>query len=194
MLPGESTKRPRTGRPQVETASPHRRRRLQGGFNLIEVLISVLVLLVGTLGVVGMQMLSLQANQGAYHRSQAVYIAAEILDAMRANPSGAAAYVNVYDAGGATIPADPGCQGSLGCTPAQAAAQDLHFWGRHFADVGELAGPTYRPSIPGGRAEIRSPGANEYEVEITWIERRFDNSGARDNRRSSVVLRTVIAP
>lgn len=189
MLPAESTRHPRTG---PAPRCPHRQR--QGGFNLIEVLISVLVLLVGTLGVVGMQMLSLQANQGAYHRSQAVYIAAEILDAMRANPLGAAEYVNVYDAAGATIPADPGCQGSLGCTPAQAAAQDLHFWGRHFADVGELAGETYRPAIPGGRAEIRSPGAGEYEVEITWTERRFDNSGAMSNLRSSVVLRTVIAP
>ena len=183
-------------RPRLRSASPypHPGRRLQGGFSLIEVLISTLVLLIGTLGVVGMQMLSLQANQGAYYRSQAVYIAAEILDAMRANPLGAADYVDVYDAGGATIPADPGCQGRLGCTPAEAADQDLHFWGRHFADVGKLAGATYRPAIPGGRAEIRNLGANEYEVEITWTERRFDNSGARNNVRSSVVLRTVIAP
>jgi prepilin-type N-terminal cleavage/methylation domain-containing protein len=59
-----------------------------GGFTLIEVMIAVLILLVGMLGVVGMQMLSLQANQGAYFRSQAIYIGSEILDAMRANPGG----------------------------------------------------------------------------------------------------------
>ncbi|MEL7045020.1 MAG: type IV pilus modification protein PilV, partial [Pseudomonadota bacterium] len=68
------------------------------GFTLIEVMVSVLILLVGLLGVVGMQMLSLQANQGAYFRSQAVYIGSEILDAIRANPRAAANYVGVYPA------------------------------------------------------------------------------------------------
>ena len=77
----------------------------QGGFTLIEILVSVLILLVGLLGVVGMQMLSLQANQGAYFRSQAVYIAGEILDAMRANPTAADQYLGTYpvDGGGAKL-------------------------------------------------------------------------------------------
>lgn len=162
----------------------------QRGFTLIEVMISVLVLLVGLLGVAGMQMLSLQANQGAYFRSQAVYIAAEILDAMRANPTAAGAYVGIYpvDGGGAnTIPADPGCQGNLGCTPAQAAQQDLHFWARHFADFNNAIGATYRPSIPNGRAVITQNG-NEYTVQVNWTERQFDNNDASDgsDTRSSV--------
>lgn len=172
--------------------------RAQSGFTLIEVMVSVLILLVGLLGVVGMQMLSLQANQGAYFRSQAVYIGAEILDAMRANPTGAANYVGIFpvDGGGAnTVPADPGCQGNLGCTPAQAAQQDLHFWARHFADVDNEAGATYRPSIPNGRAVITANG-NEYTVQINWTERDLDagGTGERVNLQQIVNLTAVLTP
>lgn len=174
----------------------------QSGFTLIEVLVSVLILLVGMLGVVGMQMLSLQANQGAYFRSQAVYIASEILDAMRANPTAAADYVGTYptDGGGAnTVPADPACQGALGCTPQQAAEQDIHFWARHFADVDNLVGATFRPSIPNARAIITQDG-DEYTVQVNWTEREFDDTDATDgsDTRSRVQqfvnLTAVITP
>jgi type IV pilus assembly protein PilV len=179
-------------------------RRAQGGFTLIEVMVSVLILLVGLLGVVGMQMLSLQTNQGAYFRSQAVYIAAEILDAMRANPTAVANYVGTYpvDGGGAnTVPADPGCQGATGCTPAQAAQQDLHFWARHLADVDNLVGATYKPSIPNGRVVIAATGnPNEFSVQVNWTERQFDNTDATDgsatrsNVQQIVNLTAVITP
>lgn len=179
-----------------------RPRSSQGGFTLIEVLVSVLILLVGMLGVVGMQMLSLQANQGAYFRSQAVYIASEILDAMRANPTAVADYVGTYptDGGGAnTVPADPSCQGALGCTPQQAAEQDVHFWARHFADVDNLVGATFRPSIPNARAIVTANG-DQYTVQVNWTERQFDNADASDgsDTRSRVQqfvnLTAVITP
>lgn len=149
----------------------------QGGFTLIEVLVSVLILLVGMLGVVGMQMLSLQANQGAYFRSQAIYIGSEILDAMRSNPTAVAAYVGDYPG---DTPGDPGCQAApAGCTPADAADYDLHFWSRHFIDASGLAGAGFRPSIPDGRAVITAAG-NEYTVQVIWAEEQFDDTDASD--------------
>lgn len=180
-------------------------KRVAPGFTLIEVLVSVLILLVGLLGVVGMQMLSLQANQGAYFRSQAVYIAAEILDAMRANPTAADQYLGTYpvDGGGAnTVPADPGCQGdATGCTPAQAAQHDLHFWARHFDDVDDDVGATYKPSIPNGRAVIAATGnPSEFSVQVNWTERQFDNTDTTDgsltrsNVQQIVNLTAVITP
>ncbi len=175
--------------------------RQQAGFTLIEVMVSVLILLVGLLGVVGMQMISLQANQGAYFRSQAIYIGSEILDAIRANPQAAENYVGTYPA---DIPADPGCQGVDGCTPAQAAQQDLHFWGRHFADAGGLVannGGTFRSAVPGGQAVITRDGAtNEVTVQVTWTERQFDNTNADDGSETrsavqqAVNLTSVITP
>lgn len=172
------------------------------GFTLIEVMVSVLILLVGMLGVVGMQMLSLQANQGAYFRSQAIYIASEILDSMRANPTAAASYVGVYPddgAGTATVPADQSCDDADGCTPAQAALQDLREWNIHFFDVLAVGDANFRPSIPNGRAVITADG-NEYTVQVNWTERQFDDTDATDgsDTRSRVQqfvnLTSVVTP
>jgi len=55
------------------------------GVSLIEVLVAVLVLSVGLLGLAALQSFSLQANQGAYHRTQAVNVAYELADFYRAN-------------------------------------------------------------------------------------------------------------
>lgn len=55
------------------------------GFSLIEVLVSILVLAIGLLGLAALQGLSVQGNHSAYMRTQASYLAYEIVDAMRAN-------------------------------------------------------------------------------------------------------------
>lgn len=57
----------------------------QKGVSLLEVLIALLVLSVGLLGVAALQAFSLQANQGAYHRTQAVNLSYEIVDFLRVN-------------------------------------------------------------------------------------------------------------
>lgn len=181
---------------------PVKRKRVgrgQGGFTLIEVMISVLVLLIGVLGIAGMQMLSLQTNQGAYFRSQAVYIGAEILDAMRANPGDLASYVITVDPlDTSNVPADPGCAlAANGCAPAALAALDLRHWARHFADV--FGSTDYQPTLPGGRGQITQNG-NEYTVQVAWTQRAFDDTNAADgsDTRSVVTevvqLRAVITP
>jgi len=55
------------------------------GLSLIEVLVALLVLSIGLLGLVALQSFTLQANQGAYYRTQAVNTAYEVTDFMRAN-------------------------------------------------------------------------------------------------------------
>ncbi|WOJ96491.1 type IV pilus modification protein PilV [Congregibacter brevis] len=168
--------------------------RQQAGFTLIEVMVSVLILLVGLLGVVGMQMLSLQANQGAYFRSQAVYIGAEILDAMRANPTAAASYVGVYPddgAGTSTVPADQSCDDADGCTPQEAAQQDIREWNVHFFDVLGVGAGNFRPSIPNGRAVITATG-NQYTVTVNWTERQFDDTDNTDGSDTRSRVQQVV--
>ena len=55
------------------------------GFSLIEMLVALLVLTVGLLGMAGLQAYSLKNNTSAYTRSQANFLAYDILDAMRSN-------------------------------------------------------------------------------------------------------------
>lgn len=60
-------------------------RRNQAGVTLIEIMVALLVLSIGLLGLAALQAFSLQANQGAYHRTQAVNVSYEVADFLRAN-------------------------------------------------------------------------------------------------------------
>jgi type IV pilus assembly protein PilV len=76
------------------------------GFTLVEALIALLVLSIGLLGVAALQLSSLQANSGAFQRSQATFLAQDFVDRMRANR--ARALTGAYDFPyGTAAPATP---------------------------------------------------------------------------------------
>lgn len=60
---------------------PHRQR----GFSLLEVLITVLVFSIGLMGLAGLQVVSVKANQNAMSRSIASEAAYDLMDQFRAN-------------------------------------------------------------------------------------------------------------
>lgn len=55
------------------------------GFTLLEAMIAVLVLAIGLLGMAHLHLLSMKVNQSAQYRSQATFLATDMLDKMRAN-------------------------------------------------------------------------------------------------------------
>ncbi len=55
------------------------------GFTLIEVLVSIVILAIGLLGIMNMQARALMDNQDAYLRTQAVFLAYDMADRIRAN-------------------------------------------------------------------------------------------------------------
>ena len=67
--------------------------RQQKGLSLIEVLISVFILAVGLLGLAAMQLQSLKYTQGSQWRSQANFLAYDIVERIRANRPSVADYV-----------------------------------------------------------------------------------------------------
>ena len=82
----------------------------QSGLTLIEILVALLVLSIGLLGMARLQAASLRANHNAYLRSQAVVLAYDMADRMRANrpPALAGAYdiALAGSASGSTVAAD----------------------------------------------------------------------------------------
>ena len=56
-----------------------------GGFTLVEVLVSLVVLAVGLLGLAMLQTTGLRYNTNSYSRTQATYLAYDIVERMRAN-------------------------------------------------------------------------------------------------------------
>lgn len=98
--------------------------RRQQGASLIEVLVSMTILAVGILGINAMQTATLKSNQNSYMRTQAVYLAQDIVERMRSNGQGVAA--GNYNNPAPVLTA--ACQTAAGCTAAQMAAHDVAQW------------------------------------------------------------------
>lgn len=95
--------------------------RQEEGSTIIEVVIALLVITIGLLGLLYMQAYTVKGNQSAYLRSQATIMAAELVDAMRAQEEqaldgdfddGEAGYRADWDARLVTI-LGPGATGTL---------------------------------------------------------------------------------
>ena len=69
----------------------------QKGFTLLEVLVAIVVLSIGLLGLAGLMASSVRNNHSAYQRTQAAWLAYDMVDRMRANKTWAIAAANNYN-------------------------------------------------------------------------------------------------
>lgn len=128
-------------------------RRKVRGFTLVEALVALLALSIGLLGVAALQMTGLRNNLSASFRSQATYMAYDIVDRMRANRSNAAAY-NL----------------ALGATPGTGsiAGSDLTAWRNNLA--------TTLPSGTGSVRVVNVNGLNTVLIVVQWDDSRGDTT------------------
>jgi len=151
------------------------------GFSMIELLVAVLVVGIGVLGATGLQMISLQHNRGAVLRSEAVQLAYDIMDRIRANPNGNYGGLNL----GSTPPVAPNCLGGV-CTEAQMAAFDQASWkcslGNFNTDAvctglraaAVLAPTASQPGLPSGDGSIAVDAATGLvTVTVSWQEQNM---------------------
>jgi len=136
------------------------------GTSLMEVLVTVVVLSVGLLGLAGLQAAGQRNAHHAYLRSQAVVLAYDILDRMRANPAGVRA--GAYDAIGGPVP-DPGCI-QVGCAPGQLAQHDAHEWQQ-----------AIRTQLPGGSGTVSRSGTR-FQILVAWDEKGATGTGCPAGR------------
>jgi type IV pilus assembly protein PilV len=123
------------------------------GFTLIEALVALVILSIGLLGVAGMQIAGLRNNLSAASRTQASYLADDIIDRMRANNTAARGGLYEVPTMGATI---------AGTTT---NALDVQAW------VLELQ------TLPSGQGTIRvDPATNIATVVVQWIDSRGGDS------------------
>lgn len=141
-------------------------KRQSDGFAMIEVLLAVVVLAIGLLAGSKMQLLGLNATQGAMMRSHATMAVNDIIDRMRINPDGVMA--GEYDGASTdSPPADPGCV-NTGCTPAQLAQHDLRVWASYF---GNAQGTDTAVAIHQAVGSISvAPTSQVRTVAVTWEE------------------------
>jgi type IV pilus assembly protein PilV len=166
---------------------PIGRQRRSGGFSLIELLVAVLVMGIGVLGVTALQMVSLQNNRMALERGEAVSLAYDMMDRIRANPG--AGYATAL---GDAPPAAPNCVGNgANCSAAQMVNFDLASWKcllgefRGAAECvalrndGVIPDVDQQPGLPSGDGSIAAAGG-VVTVTVQWT--------GIDNQAQSVVI------
>ncbi len=137
----------------------------QGGFLLIEVLVTIVILAFGILGLAGLQTRMQAAEVESYQRSQALIILDDMIARINANRANAASYVTASPAGtGDTQPAD--------CTTlAFGEARDLCEWSHELKGVGEQAGGSNAGAMLGGRGcieQIAGASPPAFRVTVAW--------------------------
>lgn len=101
----------------------------QYGFSLVEVLITLVIMSVGMLGIAGLYVQSMQAGRTSMFRHNAVTLAGDVADRIRANPSAGVAYAAPNGANNNCV------TGGVDCTPAQMAAHDILLWKNQAVDT-----------------------------------------------------------
>lgn len=119
----------RTARPIPR--SPAHKRIGSGGFALIEVLVSFVILAIGLLGMASLHATAISRGGSGLYRSQAIELGYAMADRIRANQTGVGAYLSNMTS---TTPTNPGCM-STGCTPVQLAQYDFWEWNTELANV-----------------------------------------------------------
>ena len=130
-------------------------RRRVAGFTLIEVLISLIILSVGMLGIAGLYVHSMQAGRTSMLRHNAVTMAGDVADRIRANPIAGPAY--------ALAGANNNCVAlNIDCTAGQMAAHDIFLWNQQAA--------TTMPN--GAVAVVFNNGVfpPTYQITVSWTE------------------------
>jgi type IV pilus assembly protein PilV len=115
----------------------------------MEVLVAILILAIGLLGLAALQARGLKYNHDAYARTQATYLAYEIIDLLRANEANAESYAS-----------DGPPAGVDKCEPGTSSpTMDLKCW---YDAVAAL--------LPAGAARIEFNDP-QFDITIGWVER-----------------------
>jgi len=136
-----------------------------GGFTLVEVLVALVVLTVGMLGIAAVYLEGLRSSRTAMLRTQAVMLAADMSDRIRANRyvfSGAQAYDPATAVAAANTACDRATDPNSKCTPAQMFANDLARWQT-----------AVQARLPGGTGTVGFAIVNTiptYTVTVSWVE------------------------
>jgi len=144
------------------------------GFSIVEVLVALVVLSIGMLGIAALYVESLRAGRTAVYRTQAVNLASDLADRIRANRQARQAYQ--LDAG-----TDPGtandCQptagnASVNCSQDDLAQDDLVRWVSAIQEQLPGNGQSGDNALPRGTVNVADldDGTFRYTIQISWAE------------------------
>jgi len=133
------------------------------GYVLLEVLITIVITVIGLLGLAGFQTRATAAESEGYQRVQALVLAQDMVDRIYANRDNAATYLQ-NDVGAAGTITD--CSALPGVPSVQ--QKDSCEWSNALVGASETVGGVSIGTLLGGRGCITAGAANEYIVTVVW--------------------------
>ncbi len=148
-------------------------RHAQAGIGLIEILIAVVIVSMGFLAGARMQVESMRFSQSAYYRSQAYFMANDIIDRMRANIEGVRD--GNYD-GGSTdaTTARPDCTTSR-CSPAEIATRDLAEWSDYLNPTTNAPPALPSSARTAAAGTVVAAGGGQFTISLVWADGEDDD-------------------
>ncbi|VXC06774.1 Type IV pilus modification protein PilV [Pseudomonas sp. 8AS] len=128
----------------------------QSGLSLIEVLITVLILMVGLLGMAGLQSRLQQSEMEAYQRSQALLLLNDMANRLAANRNTAATFLT------------DGSSLGTGMTCATETQRDRKEWCDALQGAGETSSGSKVGAMLGGRGCVELLEDGSYLITVAW--------------------------
>lgn len=170
------------------------KKKRQAGFNLVEILVALVILSLGLLGIAGLQLMGVRANQGSYFRSQATSIMMDAAERMHNNLPGveAGSYAGFSSTtNGCATPANICAQENGGAVPTGCTPQQMAVYDRFVLTCGMRGAGTARvdriiDQLPGGTIRIdcidnatpavvvaaaACQSGFRHRVTVSWVER-----------------------
>lgn len=140
---------------------PARSPAAQRGTSMIEVLVTIIILVIGLLGLAGLQARLQSSEMEAYQRAQALVLLNDMASRIATNRSNAGDYV--------TTAANPLGVG-MTCSTSTASRQesDAGDWCRALQGAGETLSNNNVGAMVGGRGCVEDLGSGEYLVTVAW--------------------------
>ena len=111
----------------------------RNGFSLIEVMVSLVILVIGLIGIFNLHLVAKKGSFESFQQTQASYYANDIINRMRINSGQLATYAGTYT--GTTIASAKACDVAVGanvtCTNIETRNWDLYQWERAFLGENE---------------------------------------------------------
>ncbi len=142
------------------------------GSSMIELLITLVITSIGLLGLANIQLIGLRNNVFAYNRTQAIILASDMSDRMRANSEAVIAgdYIQTTSTAYST------CRSASGCSSSEMAKNDTYEWLQLVGELPSGAGLVCIDSTPNSTDTPASPACDGlgsiYTIKIWWDDDR----------------------
>lgn len=148
----------------------------QLGLSMLEVLVSLLILVFGLLGMIGLQARAQLGTFESYQRGQALILAQDMADRLLINRDAASCYVITTNATsgtpylGTSYAGTPTCVTAAGSADMQArAATDMLAWDGALKGAAEISGGAQVGGLLSARGCISFDSTtNRYRISVTW--------------------------